>query len=82
MTLNASYSQVVYTVYKPDPDNVNIAHMERCTLNIYEGRVTNARIAREIPKGAVVEKVVKVDKHFHVDTEKALAWLAENAEEK
>ena len=43
--------------------------------------MTNARIAREIPKGAVVEKVEKVYRKFELNGEKVLAWLTENGTE-
>lgn len=82
MTVKISYTEVVYNIYRPDFENADIAHRERCVKNIYDGRVTNSRIAREIPEGTVVEKVMKVDKRFDVDGEKALAWLAENGTEK
>lgn len=50
-------------------------------LDIYNGRVTSARIAREIHNGATVESVRKIDKSFDVDGEKVLAWLIENGTE-
>ena len=81
MTVNISYTEVVYNVYRPDVDNADIAHRERCVMNIYDGRVTNARIARELPKGAVVEKVTRVDKRFYVVGKKLFDWLAENGTE-
>ena len=82
MTINVSYTRVVYNMYIPDDETPEIAHLTTGTLNIYDGRVTNARIAREIPKGAIVEKVEKVGKLFEVNGEKALAWLIENGTEK
>ena len=81
MTVNISYTEVVYTVYLPDVDNDSIAHRERCVMSIYDGRVTNARIARELPKGAVVEKVTRVDKRFYVVGKKLVDWLSENGTE-
>ena len=81
MTVNVSYTRVVYNMYIPDNENPGIARLTTGELNIYDGRVTNARIAREIPKRAVVEKVEKVDRKFELDGEKALAWLIENGTE-
>lgn len=82
MTIVVSYTSVEYSYYRPDEENPKIAH--RCSgyLNIYNGRVTNARIAREIPEGATVESVRKIDNRFEVDGEKALAWFIENGEKK
>ena len=82
MTVNVSYTRVVYTMYIPDDETPEIARLTTGELNIYDGRVTNARIAREIPKRAVVEKVEKVDRKFELDGEKVLAWLTENGNEK
>ena len=81
MTINVSYTKVEYSIYMPDEANAEIAHREVHTLNICDGRVTAARIAREIPKGAVVENITKVDKQFHVVGENLIAWLAENGTE-
>lgn len=82
MTVNIRYTLVTYSVYRPDNDNPEIAH--KCTeeLNIYDGRATKARIAKEIPNGATVESVRKLDYSFEVDGKKALAWLIENGTEK
>ena len=81
MTVNVSYTRVVYNMYIPDDETPEIARLTTGELNIYDGRVTNARIAREIPKRAVVEKVEKVDRKFELDGEKVLAWLTENGTE-
>ena len=78
MFIKVSYTKVVYSLYRPDFDNMDIAHRERCTKNIYDGRVTKARIYQEIPKLAVVEKIEKVDKRYDVDGEKVLDWLSRN----
>lgn len=78
MTVNISYTEVAYSVYRPDEDNPDIARKLRGVLNIYDGRVTNARIARELPQGATVESVRKLDRRFNVDGEKILDWLTEN----
>ena len=78
MTVNISYTEVAYSVYRPDDDNPEIARRCGGAVSIYNGRATSARIAREIPKGATVESVGKIDKSFDVDGEKALAWLIEN----
>lgn len=64
------------------PAAPDIARKVQGELYIYDGRATNARIAREIPKGAIVESVHKIDYKFKVDGEKALAWLIENGEKK
>lgn len=82
MTVNISFTAVSYSVYRPDDDNPEIAHKCNGELNIYDGRVTNARIEREIPKGATVDSVRKIDKSFDVDGEKFLAWLIESGTEK
>lgn len=81
MIVNISYTQVVYEVYRPDSDNIDIAHRERCVKNIYDGRVTEKRIGRELPKGAIVEKVTRVNKRFYVVGEKLIEWLSENGTE-
>ena len=81
MTVNVSYTRVVYNMYIPDDEAPEIARLTTGELNIYDGRVTNARIAREIPKRAVVEKVERVERKFELDGEKVLAWLTENGTE-
>lgn len=82
MTVNISFTAVAYSVYRPDDDNPEIARKCRGELNIYDGRVTKARIAREIPAGATVESVRKIDKRFEVNGESLLAWLIEKGTEK
>lgn len=82
MIVNTSFTSVVYSMYVPDDGDPDIARKCKGELNIYDGRATNARIAREIPKGATVESVHKIDYKFEVDGEKALAWLIENGEKK
>ena len=78
MTVNISCTAVSYSVYIPDNDNPEIARKSIGELNIYDGRATKARIASEIPKGATVEGVRKINYTFEVDGEKAFAWLTEN----
>lgn len=78
MTVNVRYTEVSYTVYKPDADNPQIAHKHLGVLNIYDGRATKARIAKEVPYGATVERVRKIELSYDVAAKKALAWLAEN----
>lgn len=78
MTVNISYTMVTYTVYRPDKDDPDIARKLRGTFNIYDGRVTNRRIAKELPQGATVESVRKLNRRFNVDGEKILDWLIEN----
>lgn len=78
MIVNVRYTEVSYTVYKPDSDNPEIAHKHLGVLNIYDGKATKARIAREIPSGSTVESVRKIELSYDVAAEKAIAWLAEN----
>lgn len=82
MTVNISFTAVTYSAYLPDDENPDIARRVRAVVNIYDGRVTKARIAREIPQGATVESVVRINKCFDVDGEKVFAWLCENGTEK
>lgn len=82
MTITVSYTIVRYSRWVQDENNPNIARKAEGELNIYDGRVTSARIAREIPKGATMESATRVDRKFEVDGEKALAWLTENGTEK
>ena len=82
MTVNISFTAVAYSGYIPDDSNPEIARKYSGVLNIYDGRATKARIAREIPNGATVESVHKVHYEFEVDGEKALAWFKENGEMK
>ncbi len=82
MTINVSYTNVRYCTWVQLEDNPQTARRFEGELNIYDGRVTNARILREIPNCATVESVMKVDRKFEVDGEKALAWLTENGTEK
>ena len=62
-------------------ENEKIAKLIEGELNIYDGCVTLARIAREIPKGAFVENITKVDKRFYVVGENLIEWLADNGTE-
>ena len=81
MTINVSYTKVEYSIYRPDEANAELTHREVHTLNVCDGRVTAARISREIPKGAFVENITKVDKRFYVVGENLIAWLAKNGTE-
>ena len=81
MVINVSYTNVRYSMWVQSEENENIAGRLEGELNICDGRVTLARIAREIPKGAVVENITKVDKRFHVVGENLLEWLAKNGTE-
>ena len=81
MTINVVFTNVKYSVWKPLEDDPETASRIEGELNIYDGRVTNKRIDREIPKGAVVEKVTKVDKRFYVVGEDLMAWLSKNGTE-
>ena len=82
MIISVSYTNVRYSVWKQSESNQQLAHKSENEVNIYDGRVTSARIDREIPKGATVESVTRIKKRFNVDGEKALAWLIENGTEK
>ena len=81
MVINLSYTNVQYTTWVQSKENGKIADRVEGELNIYDGRVTLARIAREIPKGAFVENITKVQKRFYVVGENLIAWLAENGTE-
>lgn len=81
MVINVSYTNVRYSMWEQSGENEKIANRVEGELNIYDGRVTCARIAREIPKGAVVENTTKVDKQFYVVGENLLEWLAKNGTE-
>lgn len=78
MTITVSYTNVRYFRWVQVENDPRTARKDEGELNIYDGRATSARIAREIPKGATLESVTKVDRKFEVDGEKALAWLTEN----
>lgn len=78
MIINVPFTNVRYSIWKELEDDPGTACRIYGELNIYDGRVTNKRIAREIPKGAVVEKVAKEKKTFYVVGENLLEWLSEN----
>ena len=81
MVVNISYTNIRYSTWVQSEQDEKIANRVEGELNIYDGRATLARIAREIPKGAVVENITKVDKRFYVVGENLIAWLAENGTE-
>ena len=81
MVVSISYTNIRYSMWVQSEQDEKIANRVEGELNIYDGRVTLARIAREIPKGAVVENIKKVDKRFHVVGETLVAWLAKNGTE-
>lgn len=81
MVINVSYTNVRYSMWAQSEEDEKIANRIEGELNIYDGRVTLARIAREIPKGAFVENITKVDKRFYVVGENLMAWLAKNGTE-
>ena len=81
MVINVSYTNVRYSMWAQSEEDEKIANRIEGELNIYDGRVTLARIAREIPKGAFVENITKVDKRFYVVGENLIAWLAKNGTE-
>lgn len=81
MVINVPYTNVRYSMWVPSKEDEKIANRIEGELNIYDGRVTLARIAREIPKGAFVENITKVQKQFYVVGENLIAWLAENGTE-
>ena len=81
MVINVSYTNVRYSMWVQSEEDEKIANRIDGELNIYDGRVTSARIAREIPKGAFVENITKVDKRFYVVGENLLEWLAKNGTE-
>lgn len=81
MVINVSYTNVRYGMWVKSEEDEKIANRVEGELNIYDGRATLARIAREIPKGAFVENITKVDKRFYVVGENLFAWLAENGTE-
>ena len=81
MVINFSYTNVQYSMWAQSEEDEKIANRIEGELNIYDGRATLARIAREIPKGAVVENITKVQKQFYVVGENLIEWLAENGTE-
>ena len=81
MVIGVSYTNVRYSMWVQSEDDEKIANHVEGELNICDGRVSLARIAREIPKGAVVENITKVQKQFHVVGENLLEWLAKNGTE-
>ena len=81
MVINLSYTNVQYSMWVQSAEDEKIAIRVESELNICDGRVTLARIAREIPKGAVVENITKVQKRFYVVGENLLEWLADNGTE-
>ena len=81
MVINVSYTNVRYSMWVQSEDDEKIANRIEGELNIYDGRATLARIAREIPKGAFVENITKVDKRFYVVGENLIAWLDKNGTE-
>ena len=81
MVIDISYTNIRYSMWVQSEQDKKIANRVEGEFNIYDGRVTLARIAREIPKGAVVENITKVDKRFYVVGKNLVAWLAENGTE-
>ena len=81
MVINVSYTNVRYGMWVQSEEDEKIGKLTEGELNICDGRVTLARIAREIPKGAFVENITKVNKRFYVVGENLIAWLSENGTE-
>ena len=81
MVVNISYTNIRYSKWVQSEQDEKIANRVEGEVNIYDGRATLARIAREIPQGAVVENITKVDKRFNVVGENLIAWLTENGTE-
>ena len=81
MVINISYTNIRYSMWVQSEQDEKIANRIEGELNIYDGRVTVARIASEILKVAVVENITKVDKRFYVVGENLIAWLAKNGTE-
>lgn len=82
MVINIAYTIVRYSSWEQSKEDEKIANRVNGELNIYDGRATGARIAREIPEGSTVDGVYKIHKRFEVDGEKALDWLLANGEMK
>ena len=78
MVINFSYTNVKYSMWVQSEEDEKIANRVEGELNIYDGRASLARIAREIPKGAFVENITKVQKQFYVVGENLHEWLVEN----
>lgn len=51
MVVNVSYTKVNYVTLEQLEDDPETARLVKGELNIYDGRVTNKRISRVIPKG-------------------------------
>ena len=81
MVIDVAYTNVKYSMWVKSAEDEKIANRVEGELNIYDGRATLARIAREIPKGAFVENISKVNKRFYVVGENLLSWLAKNGTE-
>ena len=81
MVINVSYTNVRYSMWVQSEGDEKIANRIEGELNIYDGRVTLSRIAREIPKGAFVENITKVNKRFYVVGKNLMEWLAKNGTE-
>ena len=81
MVINISYTNIRYSMWVQSEQDEKVANRIEGELNIYDGRVTSARIEREIPKGAVVKNITKVNKRFYVVGENLIAWLAKNGTE-
>ena len=81
MVIDFSYTNIRYSMCVQSEEDEKIANRVEGELNIYDGRVTLARIAREIPKGAVVENITKVQKRFYVVGKNLVEWLAQNGTE-
>ena len=81
MVINLSYTNVQYSMWVQSGEDEKILKRIDGELNIYDGRVTLARIAREIPKGAFVENITNVQKKFYVVGKNLHEWLADNGRE-
>ena len=82
MVVNIAYTNVRYHMWEQSKEDEKIADRIDGELNIYGGRMTSARIAREIPKGATVDIVSSIKKRFDVDCGMLLNWLTVYGTEK
>ena len=80
MIIEINFTSATYSVAPQQDEDHRQTHRSVNVVHIYEENVTYARIAQEIPKGAIVEDVCDINAKFEVDGDKLLGWLLQHGE--
>lgn len=73
MIIDMKFTSVVYRLSQAAEDKRQVCH-------IYEENVTTVRIVKEIPPGAIIERVLDISSKFEVDGDELLGFLLEYGE--